>query len=68
MKSIRDIKEAQEALRERHWEPLERWRVIQATITWAESQKTVQRNTAQSCLKKQAKLLMSSGVRSSRNR
>ena len=41
---LRILKERQEALRERHWDPAVRWRVIQDTITWAERQLTVHRN------------------------
>lgn len=35
------------------------WHSIQATITWAEQQPTVQRNTKEACLAKQARLLRS---------
>ena len=52
-----DLKKWQESLRERHWDPVLRWKVLQETITWAEAQKTVQRNTRQMCLKLQAKKL-----------
>ena len=63
MKTFQRIKQAQESLREKHWDPQEQWRVIQETITWAESQKTVERNTPRYCLQKQAKLLMALGGR-----
>lgn len=36
--------------REAAWDPLKRWLAIQETITWAEGQATVQRNTKQKCL------------------
>ena len=60
-----DIKKKQERLREAHWNPLARWKVIQDTITWAESQQTVLRNTRQACLQKQNRLLQSFGKKRS---
>ncbi len=39
------LKEAEEARRERHWDPAVRWRVLQETIAWAEAQATVRRNS-----------------------
>lgn len=48
------LKRSEEQKRERHWDPPERWRVLQATITWAEFQATVRRNTRQRCLELQA--------------
>ena len=48
------LKRAEEQKREAHWDPAERWRVLQETITWAESQATVRRNTPQRCLELQA--------------
>jgi hypothetical protein len=47
------LKRYEEEKRERNWDPAERWRVLQATITWAESQATVRRNTPQRCLELQ---------------
>jgi len=47
------------AKRERNWNPAERWRVIQETITWAEQLPTVRRNTRAACLAHQARLLAS---------
>jgi hypothetical protein len=32
------------------WDPLERWKAIQAAIDWAESQATVRRNTPARCI------------------
>jgi hypothetical protein len=49
-----DLKGSEERKREAHWDPAVRWRVLQATITWAESQATVRRNTPQRCLELQA--------------
>ena len=49
-----DLKRAEEQKREAHWVPVERWRVLRDTITWAESQATVRRNTPQRCLELQA--------------
>jgi hypothetical protein len=48
------LKRAEEQKREAHWDPAERWRVLQETITWAESQATVRRNTPRRCLELQA--------------
>jgi hypothetical protein len=45
-----NLKRAEEQKREAAWDPAERWRVLQATITWAEAQATVRRNTPQRCL------------------
>jgi hypothetical protein len=49
-------KAAEEARRDRHWDPLRRWQAVQDTITWAEQQRTVRRNTRASCLARQARL------------
>ena len=48
---------AEEAKRNRHLDPAERWRLIQAAIEWAQSQQTVRRNTKEACLANQARLL-----------
>lgn len=48
-----ELKRREEEKREACWDPAERWRVLQETITWAESQATVQRNTPAQCLKRQ---------------
>jgi hypothetical protein len=48
-----DLKRLEEQKREANWDPAQRWRVLQETITWAESQATVQRNTPAVCLKLQ---------------
>jgi hypothetical protein len=47
---LADLKRREEAKREAAWDPAERWRVLQETITWAESQATVRRNTPARCL------------------
>ena len=52
-RNLDDLKRAEEQKREAHWDPAERWRVLQATIDWAESQATVRRNTRQRCLELQ---------------
>lgn len=59
MINLDQIKIEQEALRERHWDPKVRWKVIQETITWAEAQKTVHRNHPSTCLKLQSEKLKS---------
>lgn len=52
-----ELKEAEEAKRERNWDPTARWKVMQDIITWAEQQATVRRNTPADCLAKQRRLL-----------
>jgi len=54
---LSDLKRAEEAKREAHWDPPERWRVIQATITWAETQATARRNDRAARLREQAEKL-----------
>lgn len=48
-----DLKRFEERKREASWNAAQRWQVLQETITWAESQATVQRNTRQRCLELQ---------------
>ena len=55
--NISTLKKKEEIKRERNWDPQERWKVIQATITWAESQTAFPRNSRHACLRKQACLL-----------
>ncbi|MHB1035675.1 MAG: hypothetical protein ACYC35_12430 [Pirellulales bacterium] len=45
-----DLKRREEEKRDAHWDAAERWRVLQETITWAEAQATVRRNTPARCL------------------
>lgn len=45
-----DLKAAEERKREAAWNAAERWRALQETITWADSQATVRRNTPEKCL------------------
>jgi len=52
-----DLKARENVKRERHWDPAMRWKVIQDTITWAEAQKTVTRNTPAARLAEQAEKL-----------
>lgn len=52
-----DEKEREEAKRERNWDPTLRWRAIQETITWAEAQLPLPRNSKQACLREQARKL-----------
>jgi len=55
-----DLKRREEAKRDAHWDPVERWRAIQDMIAWAEQQATVRRNTPARCLELQAKKLAGS--------
>ena len=48
--SFSELKRREEAKREKCWDPLQRWQVIQEMITWAESLPTVRRNTPARCL------------------
>ncbi len=48
-----DLKRYEEEKRERHWDPTERWRVIQEMILWADSRAAVRRNTRERCLELQ---------------
>ncbi|HUE70571.1 MAG TPA: hypothetical protein VMP01_06745 [Pirellulaceae bacterium] len=54
---INNLVAAEEAKRNRHLDPAERWRLIQAAIDWADSQQTVRRSTKEACLANQARLL-----------
>ena len=51
------VKAREEAKRERCWNPIQRWQAIQDTITWAEAQATVRRNTPSACLAHERRLL-----------
>ena len=56
--SLAALLAAEEAKRNAAWSPAERWRVIQETITWAEQQRTVRRNTKETALRLQAEKLL----------
>lgn len=51
---MHDLKHTEEQKRERHWNPRERWRVLQETIAWADSQQQPPRNSRETCLRLQA--------------
>ncbi|MFC1596496.1 hypothetical protein ACFL5Q_00920 [Planctomycetota bacterium] len=52
-----DLHAAEKKKRDANWAAAERWHVLQQTITWAESQLTVNRNTPEKCLElRRAKL------------
>ncbi|MBI5395886.1 MAG: hypothetical protein HZA91_11365 [Verrucomicrobia bacterium] len=55
-------KHLEEERRERHWDPRRRWLAIQETITWAEAQATVARNTMGACLARQSEFSVSAGA------
>jgi hypothetical protein len=48
-----ELKPWEERKREAAWDPAQRWRVLQQTITWAEAQAAVRRNTPKKCLELQ---------------
>lgn len=54
---LAELLAAEEAKRNAAWSPAERWQVIQETITWAEMQQTVRRNTKETALRLQAERL-----------
>ncbi len=60
-----DLKKSEEEKRDRNWDPKERWRVMQETMTWAAAQLPVPRNTPRACLEKQERILKSMTVDSS---
>jgi hypothetical protein len=45
-----DLKAREEVKRERAWNPVKRWRVLQQTIAWVDSQQKVPRNSPAGCL------------------
>jgi hypothetical protein len=51
------LKRREERKRERHWDPALRWKVIQDTITWAEAQAPLPRNSPQRCRAEEARKL-----------
>ena len=51
--AVDDLKLLEERKREAAWDPAVRWRALQQTITWADFQSTVRRNTPQKCLELQ---------------
>ena len=48
----------EEQKRQRQWDPAARWKAIQDTITWAEQQATVRRNTPEVCREIERKMLL----------
>lgn len=50
---MNSLKQQEELKRDRHLDPLTRWKLIQDMITWGESQPTVRRNTRERCLREQ---------------
>jgi hypothetical protein len=61
-----DLRLSEEAKRERHWDARLRWQVLQQTITWAEAQATVRRNTPAACLREQQRKLAALAARAPR--
>jgi hypothetical protein len=54
---MRDWITRESAKRLRNWDRAEQWQVLQQTITWAERQATVRRNTPAACLREQQRKL-----------
>jgi hypothetical protein len=57
--NLQNLVQSENAKRERNWDPVQRWDVIQATLTWGEQQRTVLRNTPAACRANQNRLLAS---------
>jgi len=55
--TLTDLIASEAAKRDRNWDPAERCRVIQETITWAEVRGYVLRNTQAACLADQERKL-----------
>jgi len=62
--SLSELKRAEELKRERNWNSATRWKVLQDTISWAEQQTTIQRNTPAACLANQRRILAAMAKRS----
>lgn len=56
-----DLKRREEAKGDAHWDAAERWRIIQETIAWADSQAPVSRNSKARCLELQRAQLAALG-------
>jgi hypothetical protein len=56
--SMNELVRNEEAKRLRNLDPKQRWQIIQRTIAWVDSQRTVRRNTKEGCLANQQRLLM----------
>jgi hypothetical protein len=54
---MRDWIKRESAKRLRNWDRAAQWRVLQQTISWAEQQTSVQRNTPAACLREQQRKL-----------
>lgn len=52
-----DLVAAEEAKRNRHISPRQKWEMLQQLLIWTESQATGQRNTKEACLREQERLL-----------
>ena len=50
-----ELKQMEEARRERHWDAKRRWLMLQKTIAWAKAQLTARRNTRAARLAQQAR-------------
>jgi hypothetical protein len=57
MPDLARAKRRQEKLRDKMWDRAARWKVIQETIAWAESQKTCRRNTPARCIEEERRKL-----------
>jgi hypothetical protein len=65
MMDMNELINSESAKRLRNWDRAARWQVIQQTITWAEQQATVRRNTPATCLREQQRKLSQGGATAS---
>lgn len=57
LSGIAELLKLEEAKRDRCWDAADRWRVLQGTIAWVDSQQPVPRNSRAGCLAAQTCLL-----------
>lgn len=57
MKKLAELKRREDLKRDAAWDPETRWRSINETITWAEAQTKVRRNTPARCIQEQNRKL-----------
>lgn len=53
------LQQREESKRDAMWQPAARWEALMATITWAENQSLIRRNTREECLRRQSAAIAS---------
>jgi hypothetical protein len=66
MTSLSELIRAEEAKRDRNWDPQQRWKVLQETIAWVDSLQKVPRNSKEGCLANQQRILAQMAARQAR--